>query len=193
MLTLSSFALVTLASDIFEVVTAFGASLAVVTFISLILAVSTASSANLAVVTAPLASFAVIIPKSLTTNGLAVVPAPSIVVKSATAPKAVASIQATAPVLSVTKTVLLFPAAILAGVTFASAIFVVVTAVLAIFEVLTAVSIMSVVTIELFKFNFEYAIAALAFTSIFMMVPSAIFVEVIDPSATPAAAFKVST
>ena len=55
-------------------------------------------------------------------NGLAVVPTPSIVVKSATAPKVPLSIQTTVPELSVTKTESLEPGAILAGVTAAFAI-----------------------------------------------------------------------
>ena len=67
-----------------------------------------------------------------------------------------------------------------------------VTLVSAILAVVTAESEISDVTIALFKFNFEYAMAALAFTSIFMMVPSVIFAEVIEPSATPAA-LKPST
>ena len=82
-----------------------------------IFVVVTAASASFGVVTAPFASLAVIIPKSFTLNGLAVVPAPSMVVMSATAPKDALSIQATFPVASVTKTVLFVPGAILIGVT----------------------------------------------------------------------------
>ncbi len=78
-------------------------------------------------VTDPFASLAVIIPKSLTLNGSDIVPIPSIVVKSATAPKEALSIQATFPVASVTKTVLFAPDAIFVVVTAASASFAVVT------------------------------------------------------------------
>ena len=90
-------------------------------------------SAILFVVTAPSANLEVMIPKSFTLNGLAVVPAPSMVVISATAPKAVPSIQATTPVLSVTNTLLFPPEAIFEVVTAALAIFGEVTALLAIF------------------------------------------------------------
>ena len=79
------------------------------------------------VVTALSANLVVIIPRSFTINGLVVVPAPSIVVMSATAPKAVPSIQATTPELSVTNTLLFPPDAIFVVVIAASASFVVVT------------------------------------------------------------------
>ena len=79
-----------------------------------------------------MANLAVIIPKSLTLNGLAVVPKPSIVDKSATAPKAPLSNQATVPVVSVTRTESFDPACIFTGVTAASAIL---TVEIALFEI----------------------------------------------------------
>ena len=111
-------AVVTLASNSFAVVTASSASLAVVTFKSVIFTVVTALSASLAV----------IIPKSFTLKGLAVVPKPSIVVRSAVTDKLVLSIHATTPVASVTKTLLFPPDEIFTGVTAASNNFIVVTA-----------------------------------------------------------------
>ena len=98
----------------------------------------TAPSASFAVVTAPLASLAVIIPKSFTLNGFAVVPAPSIVVISATAPNELLFIHATFPVASVTKTVLFAPEAILIGVTAPFKIF---AEVMALFEIIGAVAV----------------------------------------------------
>ena len=116
---------------ILPVVTASSASLFVVTFKFLILAVSTASFAKsstiivpskiLGEVTASFASFSVMIPKFLTLNGLAVVPAPSIVFMSAIAPNAEPSIQATFPDESVTNTLLIPPEAIFEVVTAPSA------------------------------------------------------------------------
>ena len=47
--------------------------------------------------------------------------------------------------------------------------------------------------IEAVRFNFEYAIAAVLDTSALTISPSLIFAEVIDPSATPAAAVCAST
>ncbi len=103
-----------------------------------IFVVVTAASASFGVVTAPLANLAVIIPKSLTLNGLVVVPVPSMVVKSATAPNAPLSNQATFPVASVTKTVLFAPDAILIGVTAPLKIF---AEVMALFEIIGAVAV----------------------------------------------------
>ena len=94
--------------------------MAFVTFKLAILSVVTLASAILLVVTAASAIFAVTIPKSFTLNGLAVVPAPSIVDISDTAPKPVLSNQATTPEASVTRTLSFPPEVILAVVTFAS-------------------------------------------------------------------------
>ena len=109
------------------------------------------TSPILAFVIAPLAIFEVVtalsailfvtIPKSLTLKGLAEVPAPSIVVISATAPNDALSTQATLPVASVTKTVLLAPEAILIGVT---APFKILAEVMALFEIIGAVAVVPV-------------------------------------------------
>ena len=90
------------------------------------------------VVTAPLPILAVTIPKSLTLNGLAAVPSPSIVVISATAPNELLLIQATFPLASVTKTVLFAPEAIFIGVT---APFKILAEVIALFEIIGAVAV----------------------------------------------------
>ena len=57
----------------------------------------------------------------------------------------------------------------------------------------TALALISAATIEFAKFNLEYAMAAVVDTSSFTIVALAILAEVIEPSATPAAAFKAST
>ena len=105
----------------------------------------------------------VTIPKSFTLNGLAVVPKPSMVVISATAPKAVASIQATFPDASVTNTLLFPPEAIFVVVTAASFNFSVVTFKFLISAVCTSPSkILSVVTA--LSASFEVVMALLVIT-----------------------------
>ena len=89
-------------------------------------------------VTALSAILAVTIPKSFTLKGLAVVPAPSMVVISATAANELLLIHATFPDASVTKTVLFAPGAIFIGVTAPLTIF---AEVIALFEIIGAVAV----------------------------------------------------
>ena len=115
----------------------------------------------LAVVTALSASFAVLIPKSFTLNGLVVVPNPSIVFMSAIAPNVAESIHATAPAESVTKTELAAPEAIFEGVTAPAASLDVVTFKFEIFEVTTALSAnLEVVTCKSDSFAVVTALSA---------------------------------
>ena len=109
--------------------------------ISPIFALVTAPLTSFTVVTALSAILVVIIPKSFTLKGLVVVPSPSIVFSSATAPKATLFTQATFPVASVTRMVLLAPAAIFMGVT---APFTSLAAVIALFEMIGAVAVVPV-------------------------------------------------
>ena len=113
-----------------EVVTCKSDSLAVVTALSASFEVVTFKSASLAVVTALSANLAVIIPKSFTLNGSDMMPEPTIVVKSATAPNVLRATQATMPILSLIKTLFEPPEAILIGVTAPLIIFAVVIALL---------------------------------------------------------------
>ena len=106
-----------------------------------IFAFVTAPFANFWVVTALSAILLVTIAKSFTLNGLAVVPAPSIVIWSDIAPNDALSIQATFPVASVTKTVLFVPGAIFIGVT---APLTNLAEVIALFEIIGAVAVVPV-------------------------------------------------
>ena len=92
-------------------------------------------------VTAKSAILLVTIPKSFTLNGLAVVPAPSMVVMSAIAPNDDLSTQATFPVASVTKTVLFAPDAIFIGVTAPLTIF---AEVIALLEIMGAFAVVPI-------------------------------------------------